>query len=228
MKNRMMLLAAVVTCATMWAIPAVSKAGEPQVDYSNGKSPLTFVVTGGYTEFRVAGEPTFACTSTSGIGKFSTASTGELGLTFSGCTTSFFGFPAACASTGQPTGTIKYGTSIFHYVYLTDAKTTPGILITAPTGGLFTTLSCGVIGTLEIKGNGIMGHLVAPKCGETSGTETFNFSAIGASQVNKQITGTGTAFDLTGTTVGSGTSATAADVTELRVAFSESTTLTCV
>jgi hypothetical protein len=230
MKNKMMLLALAAVSAAMFALPAVASAGEPVIDPGSGKFPLKFTSAGGHSELRAANEPAITCTSNSGAGQYNTGTTGEISLTFHGCNTSFFGFPLSCNSAGQPSGTIKTGTSVFHNAYLTDSKTTPGVLVTPPTGGVFTTIICGGFANIEVKGNGILGHLTAPKCGETSKTATLDFTATGSSQTYKQVTATGTVFDLTSVTEG-GSTVTAAEVAEGTVTYQpagETAKLTCV
>jgi hypothetical protein len=229
MKNKMMLLALAAISAVMLVVPAVASAGEPQVDsklLNEGKA-LSFTSKGGFSELRATGEPSIACTSNEGTGKYNTKTTGEFELTFKGCTTSFFGFPVECHSTGQANNVITTGTSVFHNTYLTDAKTTPGILVTPPTGGVFTTITCAGLSSIAVGGNGIIGHLESPKCGGSSTTGTLNFQATGSSQTYKKVTATGTEYSLKATTSG-GSAVAAGEVAEGTVTFAESITLTCV
>lgn len=228
MKNKLILLVLSLLLVTTSAVPGVASAGEPVVDPASGKFPLTATGTGGQGELRVANEPGITCTSDSGSGKLTTGTTGELSLTFKGCTTSFFGFPVSCNSSGGASGEIRTNSFVVHSTYLTDAKTTPGVLGTPPTGGVFATIICGSFATIEIKGNGIIGHLESPKCGEKRTTATLNFSATGSSQTYKQVTGTGTAFNLKSRTESNGTEAEAAIVCVSVITFSEAVTLTCV
>jgi hypothetical protein len=228
MKNKMMMLSLAVS-AVMFALPAVASAGEPQVDSKllNESRSLSFTTAGGASELRATGEPSIACTSNSGNGKYNTKTTGEFELTFKGCTTSFFGFPVECHSTGQANNVITTGTSVFHNIYLTDAKTTPGILVTPPSGGIFTTITCAGLQGITIGGPGIIGHLESPKCGASSTTGTLNFQATGSSQTYKKVTATGTEYGLNATTV-NGTPVPAGEVAEGTITFSEAITLTCV
>jgi hypothetical protein len=227
MKNKIMLLA-LAAISALCALPSVASAGSPLIDPASGKFPLSFTVAGGHREFRAANEPAFTCTSSSASGKFTTATTGEITVTIHGCSTTFFGFPVSCNSVGQPSGTIKKGTSVFHTTYVTDAKTNPGILTTPPTGGEFTTITCGGISNMELRGNGIIGQLIAPKCGGISKTATLNFTATGSSQDLKKVTATGTEYSLNVTTESNGSTVAAAEVTETTVTYAENTTLTCV
>jgi hypothetical protein len=228
MKNKMMLLALAAISAVMFVVPAVASAGSPVIDPASGKFPLNFTSAGGHSELRAAEEPAITCTSNSGSGKYTSGTTGEITLTFHGCATSFFGFPVSCNSAGQPSGTIKTGTSVFHNTYVTDAKTNPGVLVTPPTGGLFTTIICGGFANIEVRGNGIIGELTAPKCGAAAQkTATLNFAATGSSQNLKKVTATGTEYSLTSGTEG-GSTVTASEVAEGTVTYTENATLTCV
>jgi hypothetical protein len=161
MKSKFTLLSLGVL-ALVAALPAAAPAGEPVLDAASGKWPLPFTISGGLSEWRFAGEPEFTCTSSTASGKFTSGTTGEMALTFHGCTTSFFGFPVSCNTSSHPSGTIKLNTSVFHNVYLTDAKTAPGLLITPPAGGVIMTIICGSFVSIEVKGNGILGRLEAP------------------------------------------------------------------
>jgi len=227
MNNKIRLFALAAISTLMFAFPAVAAAGEPVMDPASGKFPLTFTLAGKHVEIRGAGEPSITCTASSGSGKYSTGTTGELNLTFQGCSTEFFGFPVSCNSNGQASGTVKTATTVFHDTYLTDAKTTPGILITPPTSEVITTIICSSFANVEIIGNGIIGHFESPQCGTSSKTRTLNFTATAASQTFKQVTGTGTVFEPLYRTEGR-TSVTGALVAEMTVTFSENATLTCV
>jgi hypothetical protein len=193
-KNNAILLSLGLLALAFVALPAIASAGEPQLDPSNGKFPLPFTIANGHSEWRAANEPAFTCTSSFGAGEYTSSTTGKTSLTFSGCSTSFFGFPVSCNSGGASSGVIKTNSSVFHNTYLTDGKTTPGILVTPPIGGVFTTIICGSFARTELTGNGLIGHLEAPKCGGKSRTATLNFTATGASQTFQQVTATGTSY----------------------------------
>jgi hypothetical protein len=224
MKNKMMLLALAAVSAVMFVLPAVASAGEPQIDPASGKFPLTFTSAGGASELRAVGSEPVKCTGNKGTGKYTSATTGEIELTFTGCTA----FGGQCNSSGQAAGVITTGTSVFHNVYLTDAKTTPGVLVTPPTGGVFASFSCFFgFASVSVTGNGVIGHLESPKCGAKQKTATLNFTATGASQTYKQNTLTGTVFNLKSSTNG-GAAAEAAEVAEGTVTYAEEATLTCV
>jgi hypothetical protein len=231
MKSKFMLLALSVFALAFAALPALASAGEPVIDPSTGKFPLPFTSVGGHGELRAEGEPPITCTSNSGTGEYTSGTTGKIGLTFKGCTTSFFGFPVSCKSSGAESGVVVTNSSVFHTTYLTDAKTTPGVLVTPPTGGIFATIICGGFATISVEGNGIIGHLEAPKCGGKSKTATLNFTATGASQTFQQVTATGTSYSLIShTESGEEKAVPAAEVAEGTVTYNNNAeaTLTCL
>lgn len=222
MKNRFMLLAlGALTALALAALPAVASAA-PTVDPASGKFPLSFTSTGGASELRTEGANPVKCLSNHGTGKYTSGTTGEITLTFTGC--SFEGI--TCTTSGQTSGTIKTGTSVFHNVYLNSAKTTPGVLITPPTGGTFATFVCG-IGTITVTGNGVLGHLQSPGCGVKGKTGTLNFSATGAIQTYRQVEEAGTIYSLT-TSIFGGSPKTSSMVAHGTVTTAEEYTLTCV
>jgi hypothetical protein len=228
MKSKFMLLALSVFALALAALPAIASAGEPEIDsksLNEGKT-LSFTSKGEHAELRALNEPTITCTANEGVGKYNTKKTGEITLTFTGCKTPNF-FNAECHSVGQSSGVIKTGTSVFHNTYLTDAKTTPGVLVTPPSGGVFATITCATFFTTTVAGNGIIGHLESPKCGASSTTGTLNFSATETTQNFRQVTGTGTIYSLTATTSG-GEPRTAAEIAEGTVTYAETATVTCV
>jgi hypothetical protein len=213
MKNKIMLLALAAVSVVMFALPAIASAGSPEVS-CGGAVCGKFTSHGLHSELTAVGEPEITCTSNSGAGEFTTKTTGTIALTFHGCQTQFFGFPVTCTSSspaGGSPGTIKTTSSVFHTTYVTDAKTTPGILVTPGTNEHFSTIVCGGFATITVKGNGVIGHLVAPSCNAVATknfTLNFGVDASGTQQY-KQVTGTGTAYDLKGVT-GNGTTTTSA------------------
>jgi len=232
MKNKMMLLTLAAVSAVMFVLPAVASAGSPVIDPTSGKFPLAFTSIGGHSELRATtAEPAITCTSNTGSGKYTTGTTGEIGLTFHGCTTSFYGFPVKCNSSDQASGTIKTTSSVFHNTYVTEGKTDPGVLVTPPASGLFVTIICGGFANIEVRGNGIIGELTAPQCGTAAQkTATLNFSAIGSTQDLEKVTDTGTIFSLNSVTEG-GPTVPAAEVAEGTVTYApagETAKITCV
>lgn len=178
-----------LAAAAVAALPATAVAGEPQIDPANGKFPVPFFATGGMLELRLGGLG-IACSNYKAAGEVTSATTGTIESTFEKCQV-----PGgiACTSPGQPAGTIKFGKSVFHLVYLTDAKTVPGVLVTPPTGGVFGTSTC----TGEIKGTGYMGQLESPACNTKSKTFSFSYEIDAeGKQKYRQVTGTGTSYNM--------------------------------
>jgi hypothetical protein len=229
MKNRVTLLALGLLALAFSAMPAGASAGAPEIDSAalNGGKTLSFTSAGGASELRAQNEPTINCTSNKGTGKYTNHTTGEIELTFSGCSGELGLLHPECHSTGQASGVITTGTSVFHNVYLTDAKTTPGILVTPPVSEVFTTIICAGFSNIEVKGNGIIGDLESPTCGGSNTTATLTFTASGSSQIYKRNTATGTVYNLFNTTEG-GTTTEAAEVAKGTVTFAESISVTCV
>lgn len=228
MRSKLVLIIIGMAAIVSAAFPVLASAGEPQIDPASGKFALTFTMSGGFSELQAVNEPEIRCSAVSGSGKYNTSTTGELSLTFHGCTTSFFGFPVSCNTGGAESGVVVTNSSVFHNTYVTDAKTTPGILVTPPVSGVFATIICGTFATIEIRGNGFLGRLEAPKCGEKKKIATLNLTATGSSQSYKQVTGTGTAFNLISRTESTGKDAEAAEIVEVTATFTEEATLTCV
>jgi hypothetical protein len=221
MKNKMMLLALSVFAFAFAALPAVASA-VPTVDPASGKFPLKFTSAGGHSELRSEGAEPVTCTSNSGTGEYTNGTTGKIELTFTGCKQG----STACTSSGQLSGTITTGTSEFHNIYIEPKNTTPGVLVTPPSGGVYASFNCGII-PITVTGNGIIGDLEKPTCGTKGKTGTLNFTATGASQTYKQVETAGTVYDLK-SDLPFGITATAAEVAEGTVTFAEEYTLTCV
>jgi hypothetical protein len=196
MKDKMLLLILGAMVALVFAaLPAVASAGEPEIS-CGGLVCGKFTSHSGPIQFSTVGGTTFKCTSSTGSGEYTTKKTGNITLTFHGCVTPTF-FNVACTTPGQTAGTIKTGSSVFHNVYLTDAKTTPGILITQPTIGVYTTFTCGGFTHVEIFGN-FIGDLESPGCGASSKELKLGFKATSHGQQQyKLVTNTGSPFDLT-------------------------------
>ena len=221
MKNKTMLLALCVFAFALAALPAIASAA-PTVDPASGKFPLKFTSTGGASELRSEGAEAVKCTSNEGTGEYTSGTAGKIELTFKGCTQG----GTACTSSGQSSGTITTGTSPIDNIYIEPKNTTPGVLVTPPSGGVYATFTCGFI-TITVTGNGIIGDLEKPTCGTKGKTATLNFTATGASQTYKQVETAGTVFDLKAD-LPFGITATAAEVAEGTVTFAEEYTLTCV
>jgi hypothetical protein len=196
------------------------------VDPASGKFPLNFTLAGGASELRSANEPTIKCLSISGSGKYTSATTGEISLTFHGCTTEFLGFPVSCNSTSQGTGTVQFSTTVVHSTYLTDAKTTPGANYTAPDWNLYHNL---LWASEEpcLPRQRSDGPPLGSEMRRKKKTATLSFAATGSSQHFKQATATGTVYSLAAETEVS-SAVTAAMEAHATITFVEEATLTCL
>jgi len=225
--KRLTILALAAVSAVLFALPAVASAGEWEVDPAG----VTFTaVNSGNTVLKTSNNETLACTGSSAIGAYNAAShtTGTIELSFTGCTESVFG--TSCSNT-TTAGKITTTTVTFTNEYVTDNKTSPGITIKG-TGAEehFATFTCG--GGYEIKATGtVMGKFEANECGTTSTTHKLEFkSTAHGIQEHKQITGTGTIYDLSATVkniFGTNTYTTSQDGTDI-LTFGSAATVTCV
>src|SRR5215203_1181394 len=196
MNKKMMLLALAAVSAAMFALPAVASAGTWHLEPASGSTTITFTSHGGTAELRTTSGQRVHCTGNSGSGHYENTTTGTIELTFSTCTGPF---GAHCTTSGQAAGTIKTTKLPFHNIALEPAdKTKIGVLITSATGGThFASFSCLGINT-AVTGNGIIGEVTAPKCGESKNTGTLVFAANSAGhQKWTQVTTSGTIYDLT-------------------------------
>jgi hypothetical protein len=181
------------TLVAVAVLPAAASAGEPKIDPANGTFPVPFTATGGYMKLTNS-SAIITCAGYKATGKFTSATTGSIETTFEECGNTWGGGSIPCTTVGQSSGTITFSESIFHLVYLTSGKSVPGVLITPPAGGVFSNTSC--VGNIE--GAGYMGQLEAPSCGGKA-TTAFNFTyepGAGSTQKYRQVTGTGTFYNL--------------------------------
>jgi hypothetical protein len=174
------------------ALPVTASAGEPKIDPANATFPVPFTAAGGYMKL-LSSAATITCDSYKASGKFTSATTGSIETTFGNCGITIFETRFPCTTEGQSSGTITFGESTFHLVYLTSGKTVPGVLITPPASGVFSKTSCAG----EIRGAGYMGRLEAPACGKAGTTFTFAYEINEPlAQKYRQVTGTGAFYNL--------------------------------
>lgn len=211
--KKMMLLALAAVSALL-----VVPAGASALPAHLSANPGNFTVHGGASALsRAAGGGTHSATVT-GTGSFQNTTTGTVKLTFHGSTNSLLG---SCTTSGQPSGTIATTTLPFHLVMLGSQ---PGILITPAAGSNhFASFNCGFVG-INVRGDGILGTITSPGCGQASNKATINFSSNGAG-VQNHLTYTGETYDLESSLFGSySTSAMDAHAT---ISFASSPTLIC-
>jgi len=203
------------------AAAPMATAATPEGDPESGKFPVSATATSGPSKMSTS-LGSITCTSGSGTGQANSKTTGEGSYTMSGCNDPFGG---SCTSTGQSAGTIKLETVTLDLVYLDENHTKPGVLATPPASGVFAKFSCKNIGNVEVKGNGVLGALTSPSCGQKSKTATVAAEIVSGVQKYQQIEETGTHYDMTAFLLGS--SATAATEWSVTGTSSEASTLTC-
>ena len=170
----------------------------PEVHPVEGGFPLKAAGLGSGASLTTA-STTISCTSGTGEGQATNETTAEGSAVLHGCTGPL---GAACTTAGQPAGTIVIATSIAHLVYLDEAHTKVGSLTTPPASGVFAKFTClGIV--VEVKGNGLLSEITAPKCGEKSKTgTTVATSTSPGVQKYTQIEETGTVYKLESKTGG--------------------------
>lgn len=218
MSKKLMLLAAgALTALAFAALPAVASAGSPEVECS-GVACGAFTVSGGAAELAKTSGPKVNCTSVTGSGNYTSKTGGSIKLVFHGCTESAFG--SSCGSGG----TITTNTMTFDNTYLTDNKTTPGVLVT----GANVTFTCfGGLVHNQVTGS-VMGHLETGCTQHPGNPLLLNFEKVtDGHQKYMQVTGTGTKFDLDSSLNG-GAFETASQTGTGKVTLKEAPTVTCV
>ena len=219
---RKAVLGVVLAIAALGALAAQAAAVTPEGDPAGGKFPVAGTGTSGTTTLTTTNR-SVSCTSGTGSGQATSSTTGEGSAVLHGCTSS----GTSCTTAGQASGTIVIPTLVSHLVYLDENHTVPGALATPPASGVFAKFACGFgLVQVEIKGNGILGQITAPLCGQTSSTGTVvSASSSPGVQKYQQIEETGTKYDLTATI--NGTTETASVDGTVNGTSAEKGTFTC-
>jgi hypothetical protein len=197
MSKKIIMLALAAASVAAFALPATAMAedvplhvvpapvGAKTID-GEGHATLTSTIFG--TE-------NVTCTASSGTATFTTSTTGTLQQKFTGCTQG----SAKCTTSGQPEETITTQTLEFHLLTVEDTATHatgPGVLVTPSAKNGFATFTCGFI-TTTVGGNGLVGTIKSPKCGEESNEATIEFSSSSKGvQTHKTVVGTETEYSL--------------------------------
>jgi hypothetical protein len=211
MNKKLMLLALGALAALAFtALPGAASAKETALKCE--KSPCTFTIHGGVSEFSTPAPDTVKCTSVTGSGEAinlvsNETTTFKVSLKFHECKEQNTIFKFACTTPGQPSGTIVSNTITGHFVALekVHAESENGVLLTDSKGtftcaGGFarTTVTGNVIGENEEKCNSAATatqklNFVASKHG-TQKIETWTggtYDLIGATNHNETPTATG-------------------------------------
>jgi hypothetical protein len=225
MKKRTWLLLPLVILATTGLTPRAI-AATPEIDLVSGEFPVSAVghLVGG--SFSTAEGLTIGCSTSAGTGKATSKTTGEGSYGFTGCKDSIFG--SSCTSPGRPAGNILLQGLTMHLVYLDHNHTRPGVLTTPPAGGVFAKFTCvGGFYTIEVKGDGVLSEITAPKCGATSQVATSVARTLSHGvQEYRQVEETGTVYDMTAT-VNAGAPQTAGLSASVTATAERAGTLTC-
>jgi hypothetical protein len=190
-----------------------------------------FSVHGGASTLATSGGSTTTGKTVTGSGTFENTTTGTMKLAFHGVQSD--NPTTNCASTGEGHslisggGTVTTTTLPFHLVNLSTIEE-PGILITPnatvgvdgkPISGTahFGTYKCaGGLVTVVVKGNGVLGKIKKPRCGESSNTAIVSFFGGGGTQFPSIFTET--SYGLQSTTNG-GAAANASLTAEMTITF---------
>lgn len=195
MNSKRVLISLWLAALALTVAASVAQGATPEGDYN---PPGTATFTSGESRLSLADGTTISCESGSGSGEATSKTTGTASYILHGCHENATIFKFKCTSEGQPSGTIKLATVVTHAVYLDEAHTKPGALATPPAGGVFAKFTCaGGFSSVEVKGNGILGEVTSPKCGESSktgGGKTVTKSH--GVQAVQQVEETGTVYNL--------------------------------
>lgn len=190
MTKKTMLLALVAISATFSALPGVAMAEDVPLHLIPKPEKATPIV-GGKATLAPAGGIAVTCEKTEGNAVWETSTTGSLTLTFKGCAAGIFG---NCNSEGQPAGTIKTLALPFHLLTVPNQK--PGILVTPAVGGGFTVFACGGLILVAVEGNGVVGTITKPNCGEEGQLGVLAFEGVNGVQKHKKVEGTEVVYNL--------------------------------
>jgi hypothetical protein len=225
MNKKSMLLALAAVGAAMCTLPAMASAATWDLNPAPAGS---FTLTSSTSPvFSNTNNELIECTSTTGSGTYTTASSGTLKLVFHGCKTPSF-FNAACSS-GATSGTIETTAELpFSNVYLDAAHTKLGVTIKGKgEEEHFTSFTCA--GFVSFKKTGTVLGEVEKTCGSAATTQfPLNFTKTSnGHQTWKQVEGAGPIEDLTVDNRLNSTSSTAAIMSTGFVNFPTSKTIQC-
>lgn len=187
--KKALLLSLAAASVMLFALPAVASAKSWEID-----NATTFEVTGHTTTtLTTHSGDEIKCSTASGTGAYTTKTTGNVQLTFHGCSEPTFG--VSCTTAGQSTGTIKTTALTFHNIYATHGgKEIPSVLIT-PNAGHFASFGCtffGIGAHVVVSGTGVIGEVET--CGKLKESH-LNFVSAGPG-TQTLTTWTGTTYDL--------------------------------
>jgi len=195
-QKRLISVSLAVAAFAFGAIATMASAAD--LDPETGGFPLTFSGVIGEPKF-TSGLGTTTATAVDVHGEFETAIAGWIEFTFTNLTE----FGGTCTSTVPvaPEGLVTTTKLPFRIVMIDSTSQLsggkPGMLITGNSEHM-TTFKC-PMGTIEWKGNGVIGEIRSPSCasGTFTKTATIEFASAGTgNQQYKQVETTGTTYDL--------------------------------
>ncbi|HEX6455534.1 MAG TPA: hypothetical protein VF009_03330 [Solirubrobacterales bacterium] len=193
MSKKIILLALAVASLAAFALPAAAMAAEEDIALHLVPKPEGAKTVDGVGEARLtANFATVTAKKWHGTATFTTSTTGTIELTLEEMSDVF----GPCTTPGEPSGDIVTTPLEFHLVTVEDSvthATGPGILITPnATTGVFAHFECPVTGKVTLEGNGLIGTITKPKCGEESTEVTIEFSSSSQSvQTHKTVRSNG-------------------------------------
>jgi hypothetical protein len=192
--KKIILLALAAASVAAFALPASAMAEEVDVSLHAKNVPLNVAQPIDGVGISTLRGPltTITCQKSKGSATFTSTTTGTFEQTFEECKKG----SNICTSPGQPenSGIIVTTLLTFHLVTAVDTNVTPnttgaGILVT-PNGTVFAHFKCqGDFVTTTVEGNGLVGTITKPACGEESNEGTIQFSPVGTTttQTHKKV-----------------------------------------
>lgn len=148
-----------LTVAAVLAISALAvasaSAAAPEYVLKSGSFPVKFTSTSGAGVLETTSGETVNCTSDTNEGEILNSKEDWVIVTFRGCTTTFFGFPISCNTSGRASGEIMTNklTSMLEY---NVGKTKVLDLLTPPSGSPDAEFTCAG-NTVKVSG-GVLGE----------------------------------------------------------------------
>lgn len=185
-------MSVVLTVLALAALPTGASAGEFVSDCSSGAT-CSATISGGATTLLddsggAAGK--VSCSSVTGTESITSgSSTGTIHTILNGCTDEALG--TSCSNTGTAGSITMHAT--WHNVKIRFVPLLTGRKYTSYN---WTYTCAGGLVTRTVTGN-LIGNITNPSCGVAKASHSIEYSQTGGSQTYKQVTETGTIFDLT-------------------------------
>jgi len=214
MKHRTILLALVG--ATLLMLPSQAAAGEWKLHPTQ-----TFLTNMVGTSLSTEAGTVVTCFASSGSGKTTSESTGEITFTFNSCKDVF---GTACTTPGLSSGSIT-SKGEFTFIYLANKARGIWLKGIGESKQIAEFKCLGGATTVVVSGD-LIGEVTSPTCNGSGTSLSFSFAAAEPGiQKQMQITGTGTKYDATATI--NGTPSTAAVAFGGSLVFGSTVTMTC-